>query len=95
MMSVYRYARVPTGSGAYEQLPALCHVQSVITTYSAMVSFFLTVFIGVHLAVTVVQRRDRTGTTLAFVVFNAISWTVPGKLKLNPKPLHVTNIDPQ
>ena len=56
----------------------VCQVQSFFTTYSSLVSFFLTSFIAVYIFDTVVNRTDRLGNTKWLLVFNIVSWVIPG-----------------
>ena len=63
----------------YNEEAVLCTVQSFFTTYSSLVSFFLTSFIAVYIYDTVVTRTDRLGVARWMVIFNCISWIVPGK----------------
>ena len=62
---------------------AVCQVQSFFTTYSSLVSFFLTSFIAVYIFDTVVNRTDRLGNTKWLLVFNIVSWVFPGMYFIN------------
>ena len=78
LVSVVRYVNVRYGHVNLNEENILCKVQSFFTTYSSLVSFFLTSFIAVYIFDTVVTRRDRLGSTLWLVIFNVISWIIPG-----------------
>ncbi|WAR15200.1 GP157-like protein [Mya arenaria] len=54
-----------------------CTIQSAVTTYSSLVSFFLTVFIALHLFLAVF-RPQNSPSGLILLVANIISWGVPG-----------------
>ncbi|XP_060573795.1 G-protein coupled receptor 157-like [Ruditapes philippinarum] len=56
----------------------VCTPQSEITTYSSLVSFFLTVAIAIHIFSTVVNRNDRTSSWQFLIITNIISWLCPG-----------------
>ncbi|XP_060573776.1 G-protein coupled receptor 157-like [Ruditapes philippinarum] len=56
----------------------VCKTQSGITTYSSLVSFFLTVAIAIHIFSTVVNRNDKTSSWQYLVITNIISWLCPG-----------------
>ena len=58
---------------------SVCQVQSFLTTYSSLVSFFLTSFIAVYIFDTVVKQSDRLGNTKWLLIFNIVSWVIPGK----------------
>jgi hypothetical protein len=60
-------------------LDNVCVQQSIITTYSSLVSFYLTVAIAVHIFTTVVFRKDSTSSMKFFICVNIICWVVPGK----------------
>ncbi|XP_052760847.1 G-protein coupled receptor 157-like [Mya arenaria] len=62
-------------TGANDTL--FCTIQSVVTTYSSLVSFFLTVFIALHLFLAVL-RPQNSPRGLILPVANIISWGVPG-----------------
>ena len=65
----------------------VCRIQSTITTYSSLVSFFLTSIIAIYIFDTVIEEKDRLGSGRWLVFFNALSWGVPGKTyKLTSKP---------
>lgn len=59
----------------------LCVVQSAITTYSSLVSFYLTIAIGGYLFVTVVYKVNST-SIIAFASINSICWLIPGGIIL-------------
>ena len=75
LVSVIRY----TNTGDDEEEDVLCKIQSFCTTYSSIVSFFLTSIIAIYIFDTVSNKTDRLGSTCWLVVFNLISWVVPGK----------------
>ncbi|XP_053378546.1 uncharacterized protein LOC123526746 [Mercenaria mercenaria] len=56
----------------------VCTAQSVITTYSSLVSFYLTVFIAIHIFATVVYRQNTTSSWKFLLWANIISWFIPG-----------------
>lgn len=56
----------------------VCEEQSIITTYSSLVSFYLTMAIAVHIFTTVVFRKDSTSSLKFFICVNIICWVVPG-----------------
>ena len=60
----------------------ICKIQSTITTYSSLVSFFLTSIIAIYIFDTVQMKKDRLGSSQWLVFFNALSWGVPGKYDL-------------
>ena len=78
LVSVIRYVNIRRGPINYSEESILCKTQSFFTTYSSLVSFFLTSIIAVYIFDTVVNRSDRLGTTAWLVVFNVISWLIPG-----------------
>ncbi|XP_052759717.1 G-protein coupled receptor 157-like isoform X2 [Mya arenaria] len=53
-----------------------CTIQSVVTTYSSLVSFFLTVAIALHLFLAVL-RPQNSPRGLILPVANIISWGIP------------------
>ena len=59
---------------------SVCIIQSGITTYSSIVSFYLTVAIAIHIFVTVVYRNDVTSSWHYLLISNLVSWICPGKL---------------
>ena len=79
LMSVIRYANIHRGTVNVSEENIVCKVQSFLTTYSSLVSFFLTSLIAVYIFDTVVNKSDRLGTTRWMVVFNMMSWLIPGK----------------
>jgi len=57
--------------------PTFCTAQSAVTTFSSLVSFFLTVAIAFFLFVSVFHPEN---TFSSFVIgANIVSWGVPGK----------------
>ena len=82
LMSVIRYANIHKENVDLSEENIVCQVQSFFTTYSSLVSFFLTSLIAVYIFDTVVNRSDRLGTTKWLVVFNIMSWVIPGKYLL-------------
>ena len=58
----------------------ICHIQSTITTFSSIASFFFTSVIAVYIFDTVTHERDRMGTYKWLLTFNVLSWGVPGKI---------------
>lgn len=78
LMSVIRYANILSGNINYSEESILCEVQSFFTTYSSLVSFFLTSIIAVYIYDTVVNKADRLGTSKWLLAFNVISWIIPG-----------------
>lgn len=78
LVSVIRYVNIRRGPINYSEESILCKTQSFFTTYSSLVSFFLTSIVAVYIFDTVVNRSDRLGTTAWLVVFNVISWLIPG-----------------
>ena len=60
----------------------ICRIQGTITTYSSLVSFFLTSIIAIYIFDTVQMKKDRLGSIQWLVFFNALSWGVPGKYVL-------------
>lgn len=78
LMSVIRYANIHRGTVNIREENIVCKVQSFFTTYSSLVSFFLTSLIAVYIFDTLVNRSDRLGTTKWLVVFNVMSWLIPG-----------------
>ena len=79
LVSVARYVNLYKATENIIEEVVLCKVQSFFTTYSSLVSFFLTSFIAVYIYDTVVTRTDRLGVARWMVIFNCISWIVPGK----------------
>ena len=57
----------------------VCRIQSTLTTYSSMVSFFFTSIIAIYLADTITNKHCRLATSNWLKVFNALSWGIPGK----------------
>ena len=57
----------------------ICKIQSTITTYSSLVSFFLTSIIAVYIFDTVTTKKDRLASNRWLVVFNVLSWGLPGR----------------
>ena len=58
----------------------VCLIQSSITTYSSLVSFFLTSIIAIYLFDTITHRHCRLGTRNWLLFFNVLSWGIPGKV---------------
>ncbi|XP_045163833.2 G-protein coupled receptor 157-like [Mercenaria mercenaria] len=56
----------------------VCTPQSVMTTYSSIVSFYLTIAIAIHIFATVVYRTDTTSSWKFLLWANIISWLIPG-----------------
>ena len=83
LMSVIRYANLYKGNVDWSEESIVCKVQSFFTTYSSLVSFILTSIIAVYIFDTVVNRSNRLGTTKWLVVFNIVSWVIPGKYLKN------------
>ena len=81
LMSVIDYAITNNANNGTNKTVAehsVCQVQSFLTTYSSLVSFFLTSLIAVYIFDTVVNRSNRLGNTKWLLVFNIVSWVVPG-----------------
>ena len=74
LVSVIRYANTDNS-----EENVLCKIQSFCTTYSSIVSFCLTSIIAIYIFDTVVNKTDRLGSICWLVVFNVISWVIPGK----------------
>lgn len=56
---------------------SVCEVQSFITTYSSLVSFFLTVAVEIHICVSVLTGGNRTSSTRFVIAANLVGWLVP------------------
>ncbi|XP_045162437.2 G-protein coupled receptor 157-like [Mercenaria mercenaria] len=56
----------------------VCTTQSVITTYSSLVSFYLTAAIAIHIFATVVYKQNTTSSWKFLLWANIISWCIPG-----------------
>ena len=82
----YNYNNNKTNNFQYlnDSIPetAVCKVQSFFTTYSSLVSFFMTSIIAVYIFDSVVNRTDRLGNTKWLLVFNIVSWVIPGMFLL-------------
>lgn len=59
---------------------SVCLAQSVITTYSSLVSFFLTVAVGGYLFLTVIYHWNVAETRTVLIVINLVCWLVPGAI---------------
>jgi len=57
---------------------AYCKIQSVMTIYSSISSFFWTVAMGLSLFMTIVKSKQNFAATY-MKVFHAVSWIIPGK----------------
>ena len=57
----------------------LCIIQGTLTTFSSLASFFLTSITAIYIFDTVVHRQDRVGLNAWLIVFNMLSWGLPGK----------------
>ncbi|KAH3824059.1 hypothetical protein DPMN_125887 [Dreissena polymorpha] len=88
--SGYLASIVVHGFGDHVSEKLFCTVQSAVTTYSSLVSFFLTVAIAVYLF-TAVNRRE-VSSTRVLVVSNVVSWTVPGNHLTIFKAFHPLNL---
>ncbi|XP_045162436.2 G-protein coupled receptor 157-like [Mercenaria mercenaria] len=55
----------------------VCIPQSVITTYSSLVSFYLTVAIAIHIFATIVYKNDKTSSWKFLLCANVTSWCIP------------------
>ena len=78
LVSVIRYVNKHVGTVDIKEENILCKIQSFCTTYSSIVSFFLTSIIAIYIFDTVINEKDRLGTTAWLVTFNTISWIIPG-----------------
>ncbi|XP_052286382.1 G-protein coupled receptor 157-like isoform X2 [Dreissena polymorpha] len=72
----YLAAIVVQGFGDHVSNKDFCKIQSAVTTYSSLVSFFLTVAIAGYLFVAI--NRRSMSSTCVLVVSNVVSWAVPG-----------------
>lgn len=80
LVSVIRYVNKHVGIVDINEENILCKIQSFCTTYSSIVSFFLTSIIAIYIFDTVINEKDRLGTTAWLVIFNTISWIIPASL---------------
>ena len=58
----------------------LCELQGTLTTFSSLASFFLTSITAIYIFDTVIHRKDRVGLNAWLIVFNMLSWGLPGKI---------------
>lgn len=72
---------------------SVCTIQSGITTYSSIVSFYLTVAIAIHIFVAVVYRNDSTSSLQYFLCANVVSWVCPGIITVVAMTKHVLGRD--
>lgn len=56
----------------------VCVVQSFITTYSSMASFFWTTVIAVHIYLQIARRSSGMRTRCVVAAYHILSWGVPG-----------------
>ena len=83
LMSAIRYFNMHSDVIINEEVEdGLCKAQSFLTTFSSLVSFFLTSFIAIYLCDTIVERKDRFTNRRRqwLIIFNLISWGLPGKV---------------
>ena len=57
----------------------VCTIQSYVTTYSNMASFFWTFFIALHMFLSVFVKTDKQERFFSKLLFLVISWGVPRK----------------
>lgn len=77
MLGVARYAKATGETATGPDVPALCLMQSILTTYSSLVSFFLTVFVALYITISEFRRHDWPDTRCYVVTVNVISWLIP------------------
>ena len=56
----------------------VCRIQSTITTFSSIASFFWTSIIAIFLYDTITHRNCRLGTRCWHICFVALGWGLPG-----------------
>ena len=59
----------------------ICKVQSFITTFSGMASFFWTFAIALHITVSCRTPRNTCHRRVMFILANILCWGVPGESK--------------
>jgi G protein-coupled receptor 157 len=77
-----RYLVLKSKGGDCELLLAsdsVCVVQSFITTYSSMASFFWTSIIAFHIYMQIIHRSSGMRTGLMLIGYQVLCWGVPGK----------------
>ncbi|XP_060573717.1 G-protein coupled receptor 157-like [Ruditapes philippinarum] len=72
---------------------SVCTIQSGITTYSSIVSFYLTVAIAIHIFVAVVYRNNSTSSWQYILCANVVSWIFPGIITVVARAKNVLGRD--
>lgn len=91
-----RYLVLKSKGGDCELLLAsdsVCVVQSFITTYSSMASFFWTSIIAFHIYMQIIHRSSGMRTGLMLIGYQVLCWGVPGIITITASGLDVLGND--